>query len=77
MARESIKTKKTMKKTYIKPESVVVAINAKSHLMDASNPTINPTVNAQKFVPEDAPQANGGDTFGRDVISTPDAWEEW
>ncbi len=68
-----------MKKTYIKPESVVVAINAKEHLMDVSLQSLN----ARKL---DAPeQVNGGDTQARELeiiseefnIIARSAWQKW
>jgi hypothetical protein len=62
-----------MKKTYIKPESMVVAINVKANLMENSIPM---TLNSA------SPLESGVDDvdniiLSREVIETPDAWEEW
>ena len=62
-----------MKKTYIKPENLVVAINVRDNIMlDIS------TEGNQEVV-------NGGDYTGsepltpgaRETIKAPDAWGEW
>lgn len=63
-----------MKKTYIKPETLVVAVNVKEHLMEPS--ILTPETPA-------SPTDNGagditGNTLAREVIQTPDPWEdEW
>jgi hypothetical protein len=62
-----------MKKTYIKPESIVVAINMKAHLMINSIP--------QSETPADPNDSGvgdiGGSTLSREVLNIPDPWEEW
>lgn len=56
-----------MKKTYIEPETTVVAINLRTNLMDPS-----------KFSPKDAGSMEAGDSFNsREAIDAPDAWDEW
>jgi len=58
-----------MKKTYIKPETVVVALNVRDNvLQDVSNVTLSNTV----YDPE-----SSGEIQSREVINSQDAWEEW
>lgn len=59
-----------MKKTYIKPETLVVAVNVKENLM---NPSLN-SGDATKNIPT---EGVGGHGLAREVIQAPDAWEEW
>ena len=75
--REHTKNNTNMKKTYIKPENVVVAINAKEKLMQQS---ITDVSNAEGL------NGNGGNTSditgpvdpnSREVIRSRGAWEEW
>lgn len=62
-----------MKKTYIKPENLVVAINVRDNIMLGGSTNGNQEV------------VNGGDYTGsepltpgaRETIKAPDAWEEW
>jgi hypothetical protein len=66
---KSLSNTKNMKKIYIKPENTVVAINVRENLMDASQGTLSTNEDDKITLPED---------FGaREVIKTPDAWEEW
>ena len=63
-----------MKKTYIKPETLVVAVNVKANLMDNSIPTTADSAN-----PTDSGAGDiTGNTLAREVIQSPDAWDnEW
>ena len=59
-----------MKKTYIEPKNTVVRINMET--MIAQSPD-NPT-------PQNLPGGSEEEVFtpkAREVIKTPDAWEEW
>ena len=60
-----------MKKIYIKPETLVVNVNVKEHLMDMSYHEED----ANKSTP--LPESNNGHGLAREVIQAPDAWEEW
>lgn len=63
-----------MKKTYIKPETIVVALNVKENLME---PSLN-SGDAKTYNEETRPvQMNRGDGLGREVIRSRGAWEEW
>jgi len=60
-----------MKKTYIKPENTVVCINVET--MIATSPGTDQMFSANKAV------VNEGvvEIEAREVVQTPDAWEEW
>jgi len=58
-----------MKKTYIKPENTVIAINVRENLMDASQGSLSTN--------EEDRITLSNDFGGREVIEAPDAWEEW
>lgn len=60
-----------MKKTYIKPETLVVNVNVKEHLMGMSYNEED----ANKSIPSS--EANSGHGLAREVIQTQDAWEMW
>ena len=60
-----------MKKTYLKPENTVVALNVRSNILGGS-----------EILSNQANSTNGtelpGQTLSREVIQTPDPWEdEW
>ena len=63
-----------MKKIYIKPETLVVAVNVKEHLMEPSILTPETPAN-----PADSGAGDITDTniLGREVIRSRGAWEEW
>ena len=58
-----------MKKTYIEPEIIVVALNVRDCVL----------LNESQFDPKDSEQMEAGDKLGaREVIQAPDAWDnEW
>ena len=57
-----------MKKTYIEPETIVVALNVRDCVL----------LNESQFDPKDSKQMEAGDSFGaREVIQARGAWEEW
>ena len=63
-----------MKKTYIKPETLVVAVNVKANLMDNSIPTTLSSANSTDNGVDDIT----GNTLAREVIQAPNAWDnEW
>ena len=57
-----------MKKTYLKPETTVVALNVCNNLLVESNVTLSET----PYNP-----STSGEIQGREVIKSQDAWEEW
>jgi len=57
-----------MKKTYIKPETTVVALNVCNNLLVESNVTLSET----PYNP-----STSGEIQSREVIQSRDAWEEW
>lgn len=59
-----------MKKTYIEPKNTVVRINLET--LVAASPTGDIVVK-----PGNAPIEDPNDFGGREIISSPDAWEEW
>ena len=61
-----------MKKIYIKPETLVVAVNVKENLM-------NPSIVTEGDANTDTtlPESNNGHGLAREVIQTQDAWEMW
>ena len=64
------------KKAYIIPTVITCRIEA-ARLISASNLK---TLSANKAVENTTVQGgagNGGDVYQREVISAPDAWEEW
>ena len=70
---EGAKDNTTMKKTYIEPKLTIVNLKLES-LMCISGFEEN----AQKYTDQNRPaEMAGGDTFGREVIQSRDAWEEW
>ena len=65
---EGAKDNTTMKKTYIKPDTTVVALNVRDNVLQ--NTSIFDTTNPESM--------DDDDSFGaREVIDAPDAWEEW
>ena len=57
-----------MKKTYIEPETIVVALNVRDCVL----------LNESQFDPEDSEQMEAGDSFNsRKVIRSRNAWESW
>jgi hypothetical protein len=68
-----------MKKTYLKPETIVVSLNVRDNVM------IIASGGGEKLLGNGAggtlnlPTEPGGDVFvdAREVIQSPDAWEEW
>lgn len=58
-----------MKKTYIKPETIVAAINVKAFLLV---PSVHNDTEA-----ETNKDYNDGDGLAREVINPGDAWGEW
>ena len=59
-----------MKKTYIEPKNTVVSINLETLI--AQSPTGDVVAK-----PGGTPIDNPGNFGGREVIKTPDVWEEW
>lgn len=64
-----------MKKTYIIPETVVVALNVCDNVMQVGSPT--PQTSTEDATDAGGPGGDLGDGYGREVINTPSAWEEW
>lgn len=63
-----------MKKTYIKPETLVVAVNVKEHLMEPSILTTETPADLSGSGVDDIT----GNTLAREVIQAPNAWDnEW
>lgn len=63
-----------MKKTYIEPKTTVVALNVRDNVMQAGSAPQNVTIDN----PASGPSIGSSeDVGGREVINTPDAWEEW
>ncbi len=62
-----------MKKTYIKPETTVVALNVRDNVLQAGSPQ------DYQIDPSSAPSVDTeADLGGREVIiNSPNAWEEW
>ena len=57
-----------MKKTYIEPETIVVALNVRDCVL----------LNESQFDPKDSMQMEADDSFGaREVVRSHGAWEEW
>ena len=61
-----------MKKTYIKPETMVVRINMETLIAQSPTPPVNSGDAVDSYDPGD-----GSNSLGREVIQSPDAWEEW
>lgn len=65
-----------MKKTYIAPSCVVMALNAENIMCMSSY-----SAESQAYEQDTYQSLNGGDGFAREVIQqeiqAPDAWEEW
>lgn len=64
-----------MKKIYIKPETIVVALNVRDNVMNNTSPV--PGAGSGNAQQGGGPGGDSGDGFGREVIQSPDAWEEW
>ena len=70
-----------MKKTYIKPETLAVELRSLESLLSMSSKDLGGTSysnNSISELPTDIKNQiiqEGGDA--REVIQTPDAWEEW
>lgn len=62
-----------MKKTYIKPETMVVRINMETFI--AQSPT--PPVNSGDAADDSYNPGDGSNSLAREVIQAPDAWGEW
>ena len=62
-----------MKKTYIKPETMVVRINMETLI--AQSPT--PPVNSEDAADDSYNPGDGSNSLGREVIRSQDPWEEW
>lgn len=58
-----------MKKTYIKPETIVAAINVKAFLLV---PSVHNDTEA-----ETNKDYNDGDGLARETVRSSGAWEEW
>ena len=65
-----------MKKTYIKPENTVVSINLETLI--AQSP-VSGTSGAEDLGVNGGGTGSGGihEASSREVIQSPDAWEEW
>ena len=65
-----------MKKTYIAPSCVVMALNAENIMCMSSY-----SAESRTYEQDTYQSLNGGDGFAREVIQqeikTPDVWEEW
>lgn len=63
-----------MKKTYIEPKNTVVELNVRESVLQASITEVSGITGLQK-----GEELSSGtyDSDSRDVINTPDAWEEW
>ena len=66
-----------MKKTYIKPETTVVALNVRDNVLQAGS--INEVSGLSGFGGNGGSSSAGGvsEAEGREVIQAPDAWDEW
>lgn len=66
-----------MKKTYIKPETTVVALNVRDNVLQAGS--INEVSGLSGFGGNGGSSSAGGvsEAEGREVIQSRDAWEEW
>ena len=68
-----------MKKTYIKPENIVVHLNVERMMCQSAE--VTSTASAQtapeKFLPTDMNVESGTFGLAREVIQSPDPWEEW
>lgn len=63
-----------MKKIYIKPENLVVAINVRDNIMLSGSTEGSPEVVSGGDYTEPDPEITVG---AREVIRSRDAWEEW
>ena len=69
-----------MKKTYIKPENIVVHLNVERMMCQSAE--VTSTTSAQtapeKFLPSDMTVESGTFGLAREVIQAPDPWDnEW
>ena len=64
-----------MKKTYIKPNTTVVALNVRDNVLQAGSPV--PGTGTGDAQNTGGPGGDYGDGFGREVIPSPDPWSEW
>jgi hypothetical protein len=66
-----------MKKTYIKPETTVVALNVRDNVLQAGS--INEVSGLGGFEGKGGNSSTGGVTEaeGREIIRSQDPWEEW
>ncbi|MBR3374103.1 MAG: hypothetical protein IKG75_08900 [Bacteroidaceae bacterium] len=62
-----------MKKTYIKPENTVVALNVCDNVLVSISGDGNNLIGAGG----DSQSASITESDAREIIKTPDAWEEW
>ena len=72
--REHTKINTDMKRTYIKPETTVVTFNAEQIICDS----IHDVKTLTGFsMGEDSQSAGVTEAGSREVIKSPDVWEEW
>jgi hypothetical protein len=64
-----------MKKTYIKPETTVVALNVRDNVLQAGS--VVEVQGITGFKKGDEYTSGSYDSGAREVIEAPDAWEEW
>lgn len=64
-----------MKKTYIKPETTVVALNVRDNVMNITSPV--PGQGQGDAQSGGGPGGESGDGYSREVIQPHGAWEEW
>lgn len=62
-----------MKKTYIKPENTVLALNIERMICLSKNDDTEAVTNSTLR----NGYGNGGDSYSRETVKSPDAWEEW
>jgi len=67
-----------MKKTYLKPETIVVSLNVRDNVMISGSGGGKSLLGSGGNT-EDLPTEPGGDVYvdAREVIQTPDVWGEW
>jgi len=64
-----------MKKTYIKPENTVVKLNLETLI--ANSPTPPVATDPEQAADKNFDAGGGSNTLAREVINTPNAWDEW
>lgn len=64
-----------MKKTYIEPKNIVVALKVRDNVMQTGS--INGTQGLQGFQKGEEITTGTYDSDARETVSAPDAWEEW